>query len=205
MHTAKPVLRCMPAIALAFVVTFVFTGEVLAQFPGGGMGGNRGGRSGGGRESGRGTIQAPRPSNSGDAAELIEFRLGMLEEDLKMTPAQLRLWEPYAERMRAAVADVARERAPTQSIAAPNAMQQMNRSVDQARNRLTALEDVAVAAKAFYEVLSPEQKMLLDARSPSILPLLSGGSTQAPPPDAGSGRRPPREESGFTPPSRPLP
>ena len=37
----------MPAIALAFVVTFVFTGEVLAQFPGGGMGGNRGGRSGG--------------------------------------------------------------------------------------------------------------------------------------------------------------
>ena len=110
---------------------------------------------------------------------MIEFRLGMLEEDLKMSPAQLRLWEPYAERMRAAVADIVRERAPTQSIGAPNAMQQMNRSVDQARNRLTALEDVAVAAKAFYEVLSPEQKMLLDARSPSILPLLSGGSTQA--------------------------
>ena len=142
-------------------------------------------------------------SNSGDAAELIEFRLGMLEEDLKMSPAQLRLWEPYAERMRAAVADITRERAPAQSIAAPNAMQQMNRTVDQARNRLTALEDVAVAAKAFYEVLSPEQKMLLDARSPSILPLLSGGSTQAPPPE--NSRRPPREEGGFTPPSRPLP
>ena len=160
-------------------------------------------RSSSGRESGRGTIQAPRQSNSGDTAELIEFRLGMLEEDLKMSPAQLRLWEPYAERMRAAVADITRERAPAQSIAAPNAMQQMNRTVDQARNRLTALEDVAVAAKAFYEVLSPEQKMLLDARSPSILPLLSGGSTQAPPPE--NSRRPPREEGGFTPPSRPLP
>jgi hypothetical protein len=137
--------------ALALLLILLAT-EVLAQFPGGGMGGSR---SGGGRESGRGTILAPRQSNSGNAAELIEFRLGMLEEDLKMSPAQLRLWEPYAERMRAAVADLTRERTPAQSIAAPNAMQQMNRTVDQARNRLTALEDVAVAAKAFYEVLSP--------------------------------------------------
>ena len=200
MNSTNTRLRCV----LATLMLFFLAAEAFAQFPGGGMGGSRGGRSGASRESGRGTIQAPRQSNSGDAAELIEFRLGMLEEDLKMSPAQLRLWEPYAERMRAAVADIVRERAPTQSIGAPNAMQQMNRSVDQARNRLTALEDVAVAAKAFYEVLSPEQKMLLDARSPSILPLLSGGSTQAPPPDGG-GRRPPREEGGFTPPSRPLP
>lgn len=202
MRNAKPVLGFMLALAMAIV----FTSEVLAQFPGGGMGGSRGSRSGGGRESGRGTIQAPRPTTSGDPAELIEFRLGMLEEDLKMSPAQLRLWEPYAERMRAAVADVVRERAPAQSIAAPNALQQMNRTLDQARNRLTALEDVAVAAKAFYDVLSPEQKMLLDARSPSILPLLSGGSTQAAPPEGGGRRPPSREEGGgFTPPSRPLP
>jgi hypothetical protein len=186
------------------LLSILIATEVLAQFPGGGMGGSRGGRSGGGRESGRGTIQAPRLSNSGDAAELLEFRLGMLEEGLKMSPAQLRLWEPYAERMRAAVADLTREHAPTQAIGTPNALQQMNRSVDQARNRLTALEDVAVAAKAFYEILSPEQKMLLDARSPSILPLLSGGSTQAPPPEA-SGRRPPRDDGAFTPPSRQQP
>jgi hypothetical protein len=191
----------MGGTLFAVSMVFIFSAEVLAQFPGGGT--SRSGRSGG-RESGRGTIQSPRMSNSGDAAELMEFRLGMLEEDLKLSPSQLRLWEPYAERMRAAVADVMRERAPSQTIAAPNALQQMNRSVDQARNRLTALEDVAVAAKAFYEVLGPEQKMLLDARSPSILPLLSGGSTQAATPE-GSVRRPPREDGGFTQPSRPLP
>lgn len=181
----------------AVLMVFVFSAEVLAQLPGG----SRAGRSGGGRESGRGTIQAPRPANSGDAAELIEFRLGMLEEDLKMSPAQLRLWDPYAERMRAAVADLKRERASSQGIAAPNALQQLNRTVDTARNRLTALEDVALAAKAFYDVLNAEQKMLLDARSPSILPLLSGGSTQAAAPEAG-GSRPPRDDGGFTPPPR---
>ena len=69
---------------LAVTMAFIFSAEVLAQFPGGGMGGSRGSRSSSGRESGRGTIQAPRQSNSGDTAELIEFRLGMLEEDLKM-------------------------------------------------------------------------------------------------------------------------
>ena len=193
--------KTLAAGAFALLVIFA-TGEVLAQFPGGGA--TRGSRSGGRGESGRGTIQPPRPSNSGDAAELIEFRLGMLEEDLKMSSAQLRLWEPYAERLRAAAADIVRERTPAQTIGTPNAMQQMNRTVDAARNRLTALEDVAVAAKALYDVLGPEQKMLLDARSPSILPLLTGANPQAAAPETG-GRRPSRDDGGFTLPSRPLP
>lgn len=98
------------AALLAVLMAFLFTTEVLAQFPGtGGMGGGgMGGRSsrGGRSESGRGTIQAPRPSNSGDAFELIEFRLGMLEEDLKLTPAQLKSWDPWAAQVRAIAADL---------------------------------------------------------------------------------------------------
>jgi hypothetical protein len=57
-------------------------------------------------------------------------------------------------------------------------MQQMNRAVDRARNRLTALEDVSAAAKVLYEILGPEQKMLVDARFPTIVPLIAGGAQQ---------------------------
>jgi hypothetical protein len=152
------------------LLTAVFcTSDLLAQFPGGTRSDNRG-RG----DSGRGTVQAPRPPNSGDTVELIEFRLGMLEEDLKLSPAQLKAWEPYAERVRDIAEDISRERVPAQSLAQPTAMQQMNRAVDRVRNRLTALEDVATSAKALYEILGPEQKMLVDARFPTIVPLIAG-------------------------------
>jgi hypothetical protein len=106
----------------------------------------------------------------------------MLEEDLKLSPAQLKAWEPFAGRVHAVAEDIARERAPAQSLAQPNAMQQMNRAVDRVRNRLTALEDVSTAAKALYEILGPEQKMLVDARFPSIIPLIAGGAQASAPP-----------------------
>jgi hypothetical protein len=202
MFNAKQMIGAL----LAIIMALIFSAEVLAQFPGGGMGGSRSSRGGfGGRESGRGTIQAPREANNGDTAELIEYRLGMLEEDLKMSPAQLRSWEPFANGVRAAGADIVRERNVAKSIGTPTAMQQLTRATDIARDRLTALEDIGTAMKAFYGNLSPEQKMLVDARAQSIFSLLAGGSTQSPPPDAGGGRRPAREDGGFTPPSRPLP
>jgi hypothetical protein len=186
---------------LVLLIAMFCASEVLAQFPGSSRGGSRG-RG----ESGRGAFQTPRPSNSGDTAELIEYRLGMLEEDLKLSPAQLRLWEPYAERVRAVAADIVRARPPAQSIAAPNAMQQMDRAVDAARNRLTALEEVAAAAKSFYEILNPEQKMLVDARAQSIVSLIAGGAPQSTPDSAGGSRRPARDDGGgFNPPSPRLP
>ena len=163
--------------------------DLLAQF---------GGKSdSSGRSRGRapsGGIQAPRPSSDGNIAELIEFRLNLLEEDLRLTDYQQKSWVPFAERVRALAADIARERAPSQSFAPPTAMQQMNRTVDIARNRLTALEDVGGVARTFYDGLSPAQKMLVDTRFASIIAPLSGNAPEV----AGKSQQQP--DGGLSPP-----
>ena len=190
MNIAKHLLSGVLAAALV-----VAAPELLAQFPGGGKPGGMGGRSRGGSPP-SGGIQAPRPGGDGNTFELVEFRLDMLEEDLKLTPNQMKIWDAYAERVRAMATDIVRDRAPAQSIASPTAMQQMNRAVDTARNRLAALEDIATAAKTFYDVLTPEQKMLADSRFATILPLIAGGpqqnsarGTAEPAPDGAFGKR----------------
>ena len=148
--------------------------DASAQFPGGGRsrGGNRG----------SGDMQRPeRPQGPADVSELVEFRLQTFEEDLKLSPAQQKLWDPFAERVRAVAADIMRERerAKKESTSHPPAPQQIDHALDVARDRLTALEDVAASAKALYAVLLPEQKLLADSRVGTILPVIDGG---APPP-----------------------
>lgn len=186
-------LRGIVSGLLAATVAFSAP-DLLAQFPGGKSGSS--GRMRGGAAAGG--IQAPRPSADGSIVELVEFRLNLLEEDLRLTATQQRLWDPYAERVRALAADIARERTPSTSIAPPTAMQQMNRAIDIARNRLTALEDVGAAAKVFYDGLSPEQKMLADSRFATIIQPITGSAPQGGAPEAaGRSQRPP--DSGFSP------
>ena len=179
---------------LAAAVAFTAP-ELLAQFPGGKSGSS--GRMRGGAPPGG--IQAPRPSADSNIVELVEFRLNLLEEDLRLKANQQKSWDPYAERVRALAADIARERTPSQSIAPPTAMQQVNRAVDIARNRLTALEDIGAATQALYDGLSPEQKMLADSRFPTIIPLIAGNAPQGGAPEA-TGRSRPPPDSGFGPP-----
>lgn len=57
-----------------------------------------------------------------------------------------------------------------------NALQQLDRAVDVARNRLTALEDIASAAKTLYGSLTPQQKSLADSRFTTIIPLTDGSA-----------------------------
>jgi uncharacterized protein YdeI (YjbR/CyaY-like superfamily) len=47
--------------------------------------------------------------------------------------------------------------------------QQLNRIVDTARNRLTALEDIAQAAQALYAKLTPEQQPAADPRLANLI------------------------------------
>ena len=47
--------------------------------------------------------------------------------------------------------------------------QQIDRQVDAARNRLTALEDIAQSAKALYASLSPEQRPAADPRLANLM------------------------------------
>ena len=184
----------------AVLMAFLFIADASAQFPGSTTR-NRGGLG----ESNRGTIQKPRPENSNDPVEVLEFRLGMLEEDLKLKPIQMKPWVFYADQARAAATDLAREHSPAQSLAAPNAVQQMNHAVDSTRNRLAALEDVADAAKTLYEVLSPEQRMLTDVRFPSIIPLIGGGTAQTAAAERPARAQPPRSGGDAYSPSAPRP
>lgn len=150
-------------------------GWALAQMRpgGGGMGGPGGGM--GGRGGGRGDFGSKGPQ-SGPVApeethELMEYRLMLLEEDLQVQPAQRAAWLGFVASVRAYAGDLARERArATQpSAAGSGGVQHIEQALDAARNRLTALEDIAVAAKSLYAVLSPEQKKMADSRVGTIV------------------------------------
>jgi hypothetical protein len=97
----------------------------------------------------------------------IEVTLHEFHEDLKLTDAQEPAWESYVEKLRALGRDVGRE-----SRARPpqlGLLQRIDRIVDSARNRLTALEDIAQSAKALYAGLTPEQQKMADPRLANLI------------------------------------
>ena len=68
---------------------------------------------------------------------------------------------------------------------------------DQAR-RIVAPEDVAAAAKQLYDALGTEQRMLVDSRLPTLLPLVAGGTRPA----SAGGERGAAPDGGFGGPPR---
>jgi hypothetical protein len=97
----------------------------------------------------------------------IEVTLHEFHEDLKLADAQEPAWESYVEKLRALARDVAREtraRPPQLGLA-----ERIDRIVDSARNRLTALEDIAQSAKALFAGLTPEQQKMADPRLANII------------------------------------
>jgi hypothetical protein len=168
------------ALPLAMLFTaFLVSADVYAQSGGlGGIfGGNRGGRSRGGDSQGSSrdssnerTVAAP----EANSYEVIEYRLSLLQEDLKLNVEQSGPWQTFATKARAYAGDLARERArsmrpPYASTAATNGLQHIGETVDAAQNRLTALQEVESSAKALYQTLTPEQKTLADMRIPTII------------------------------------
>ncbi len=157
---------------LLMVVMAAGATEAMAQFrggvPGGGMRGSRDGQAGYSRDKRPGGEQGPAIQE--DAVSLTEYRLQLLSEDLKLTSVQQPLWDAYADKVSALAADISRERGRLQATLQLKALQRIDQSVDVARNRLTALEDIASAAKALYGRLTPEQQSLADARLATTLP-----------------------------------
>ena len=90
-------------------------------------------------------------------------------------------WEAYVAKARLLASDIARERSQTTASTQTSAHKLIDRSVDGARNRFTALEEIADAAKAFYALLTPEQKTVADPRIAALVPG-RGGTYQAVPP-----------------------
>jgi periplasmic protein CpxP/Spy len=156
--------RAWLGIAFAAAAT-----PALAQLGGGaGRRGNRGKPS---EEQGKGGAQEPQ-------ADMLEVTLHEFQEDLKLSPAQEPAWESYLDKVRALATDIARERSRARSAAQENVLQRIDRAVDAARDRLTALEDIAQSAKALYAGLSADQQRIADPRLANIMsiPLAAGAS-----------------------------
>ena len=102
----------------------------------------------------------------------------MLEEDLRLSAEQRAAWQAYADKVRAMINDIGRERdrGPLGG-AQMSSLSQIDRVVDVARNRLTALEDVATAAKTLYGSLSPQQKVVADPRLATIVSAVVGAGS----------------------------
>jgi LTXXQ motif family protein len=150
-------------IFLLAAATALAVPESTAQMGGGGYpGGARGGPGNMSREK-----RAPQPGRGADQFELVleEFR-----EDLHLAPEQQGAWDRYVDKLRAMATDMGRERTQMQSEMQSDALQQIDRRVDFARDRLTALEDIAYAARALYNTLTPEQKKVADSRLARVLP-----------------------------------
>jgi hypothetical protein len=153
--------RAWLGIAFAAAAT-----PVVAQM-GGGRRGNRGGKSS--EEQTKGGTLEPQ-------VDMLEVTLHEFHEDLKLSPAQEPAWESYSDKVRALASDVARERSRGRTAAQGSVLQRVDLAVDAARNRLTALEDIAQAAKALYAGLSADQQRVADPRLANIMsiPLAAG-------------------------------
>lgn len=97
----------------------------------------------------------------------FEVTLHELHEDLRLSPEQEKAWQPYEQKLRALMDDQRRER--SHKAGSLDLMKRLDRIVDVARDRLTALEDVADAAKALYGALTPEQQATADPRLANVI------------------------------------
>ena len=104
--------------------------------------------------------------------ELVNIRLSQLEEDLQFTAGQLPLWKRYRERIMDMLEDL--KRGARVSASETTAPKRFDALADMARNRLTAVEDIADAGKALYASLTPAQKEIADRRLALPLATLTG-------------------------------
>jgi len=183
---------------IAMLVFALAATESFAQF--GGMGGMSGRSRGGNRDQGNSQENRNyRPvQQENDTFEQIEYRLQSLEEDLHLQPEQQASWGAFAAKVRAYAGDLARARARAMTSSSTggtsvSGVQYIEQAADTARNRATALDDIAVSAKTLYAGLKPDQKMLADVRIATIIapqsratPAQASGSNL---PDLGSSGR----------------
>ncbi len=172
------------AAVLAIAATVV-AGDATAQFGGMGRRGNQGGSS----QRGDNSRNERGGTNRETGLDQQQLLLHELYTDLKLTQAQEPAWNAYIDRLNAIAADAARESARARSAAQVNAMQQFDRVLDSARNRLTALEEVAAAAKTLYAGLSDEQKLVADSRLAKLLPGPGEGRQPGNAPERQMGKR----------------
>ena len=101
-----------------------------------------------------------------------------LRDDLKLTKAQQTLFDAYVDKMTSLGDDIQRSQVTLRSTknVELTSSQQFGQMIDLARNRLTAIEDIAEAGTILFESLSAEQKAIANRRLAALVtPLLAGG------------------------------
>ena len=136
----------------------------------------------------------PRPPEPGKAQEAVQvsvqYRLELLEEDLRIRPEQQKLWLNYRDRV-LRLADDAQRTARTAMAGTMSAPERLDRLSDIARDRLTAIEDVVEAGKQLYAVLTPGQQGVADRRMAVPLTALAGVEPSSATARAGASGNPP--------------
>jgi len=155
--------------AITIIGICIAVTDSQAQFGGFGSRSRGGDQGQGGKQNYQNNHQPPDP----DSYEQTEYRLALLEDDLHLQAAQRTPWNTFADKMSAYASDLARARARSTTIPATgnsfNGVQVIEQAADAARNRATALDEVAIAAKALYATLSTDQKMLADIRISAMI------------------------------------
>jgi hypothetical protein len=107
----------------------------------------------------------------------LEVTLHEFQEDLKLTAGQEALFEAYAKKVRALAADINRKRERQRNVgfAKENVLARIEHALDVRRDHLTALEDIADAAKALYAKFDDGQRLAADPRLATVMLMPLGG------------------------------
>jgi hypothetical protein len=159
--------RLTQAVVLV-ALAFMTTGSAWGQMPGGagGAGGTRGPGTRGGDNSSFGIPRMPMNQESNAPTTVlggVQYRLEMLEEDLRLRPDQRAAWLVFRERVLGLAEDSQRTARTAMAGDAP-APKRLDRLADIARDRLTAIEDIVEAGKNLYAILTPAQQEVADRR-----------------------------------------
>ena len=160
--TALSLYRAIPFVVAALMAA----GLAFGQTPGGG--GARG-SSPGSRGADTSHVPPPKTPAAPDAnlqstiQSAVQYRLELLEEDLRIRPEQQKAWLNYRDRVLKLAEDAQRTARSALGGDLP-APQRLDRLSDIARDRLTAIEDIVDAGKQLYATLTPGQQTVADRR-----------------------------------------
>jgi hypothetical protein len=172
---------------LVALALFAFAVEAVAQYPGGGAGSPGGAGGPGGASQSRlppprnAPSDAPRrgPEVPLSPGALVQVDLDQIEDDLKLTPAQLPVWRSYADKVQKLADTTARSQFDARSSppASVDAVRQLDQIAGGIRGRTTSIEEIVDAGRVLYATLTPEQKVIADRRLSQSVSLLATGIT----------------------------
>jgi LTXXQ motif family protein len=174
---------------VVIVAALVTAGVACGQAPGGT---SRGGSRGGGLDTSHVPPSKPdQDANTGvTLLSTVQYRLELLEEDLRLLPEQRSAWQTYRERVLRLAEDTQRAARTALGGDMP-APKRLDRLADIARDRLTAIEDIVDAGKHLYATLTPGQQTVADRRMAVPVMALAGVEPNSGTARAGAGGKNP--------------